>query len=69
MVTYGQISPKMMNPRDLAGKAEEEKDPGVFDDWSVLVFILQYVLLLLLLLFSYLRGLFDVWLLNIPATC
>ena len=27
MVTYANISPKMVNPRGIAGKAEREEDP------------------------------------------
>ena len=26
MVTYAKISPKMVNPRDIGGNAEEEED-------------------------------------------
>ena len=27
MVTYAKISPKLVNPRDIAGNAEEERIP------------------------------------------
>ena len=33
MVTYPKTSPKMVNPRDLAGNAEEEKEEKCFTLW------------------------------------
>ena len=32
-VTYAEMSPKMVNPRDKAGNTEEEEDNGLLEEW------------------------------------